>query len=123
MPTAPSKTASTDLDLIQGTLDVMILKALSWGPMHGFGVAKWIRLTTEDVLQIEDGALYPALHRMEHRGLIDADWDLTENNRRAKYYRLTTKGRQQLRARASSWDRYSSAVSRVIHATVQPSVS
>ena len=123
MPTDRSSTASADLGLLQGTLDVMILKALSWGPMHGFAVAKWIRLTTDDVLQIDDGALYPALHRMEHRGLIDADWDLTENNRRAKYYRLTTKGRQQLRARTSSWDRYSSAVSKVIHSTVQPSVS
>jgi PadR family transcriptional regulator, regulatory protein PadR len=123
MPTARSNGASPDLGLLQGTLDVMILTALSWGPMHGFGVAKWIHLTTDDVLQIEDGALYPALHRMEHRGLIDADWDLTENKRRAKYYRLTTKGREQLRARTSSWDRYSAAVSKVIHATVQPSVS
>jgi PadR family transcriptional regulator PadR len=123
MPTARSNGASPDLGLLQGTLDVMILKALSWGPMHGFGVAKWIHSTTDDVLQIEDGALYPALHRMEHRGLIDADWDLTENKRRAKYYRLTAKGRQQLRARTSSWDRYSTAVSKVIHATVQPSVS
>ena len=112
--------AAPDLGLLQGTLDVMILKALSWGPMHGFGVAKWIRSTTDDVLQIEDSALYPALHRMEFRGLIDSDWALTENKRRAKYYTLTTKGRQQLRARASSWDRYSSAVSKVIHATVQP---
>jgi len=123
LPTARSNGASPDLGLLQGTLDVMILKALSWGPMHGFGVAKWIHLTTDDVLQIEDGALYPALHRMEHRGLIDADWDLTENKRRAKYYRLTSKGREQLRVRASSWDRYSAAVSKVIHATVQPSVS
>jgi PadR family transcriptional regulator PadR len=110
-----------DLDLLQGTLDVMILKALSWGPMHGFGVAKWIRLTTEEVLHIEDSALYPALHRMAHRGLIDADWGLTQNKRRAKYYTLTAKGRQQLRARVSSWDRYASAVSKVIHATAQPS--
>ena len=118
MPTTPN--APPDLDLLQGTLDVMILKALSWGPMHGFGVAKWIRSTTENVLQIEDSALYPALHRMEHRGLIAADWGLTENKRRAKYYTLTTKGRQQLRARVSSWDRYSVAVSKVIHATTQP---
>ena len=122
MPPART-TASTDLDLIQGTLDVMILKSLSWGPMHGFAIAKWIRLTTDEVLQIDDGALYPALHRMEFRGLIDADWDLTENKRRAKYYRLTTKGKQQLRTRASSWDRYSTAVSKVMHATVQPTVS
>ena len=121
MPAAPTRDAAQDLDLLQGTLDVMILKALSWGPMHGFGVAKWIRSTTEDVLQIEDSALYPALHRMEYRGLISADWGLTENKRRAKYYTLTAKGRQQLRVRASSWDRYSRAVSQVIHATVQPS--
>jgi len=123
MPTARSNGDSPDLGILQGTLDVMILKALSWGPMHGFAVAKWVRSTTDDVLQIDDGALYPALHRMEHRGLIDADWDLTENKRRAKYYRLTAKGRQELRARSSIWDRYASAVSKVIHATVQPSVT
>ena len=111
------------IELLQGTLDLLVLRVLRAGPMHGFGVAKWIRTTTDDVLQIDDGALYPALHRMEHRGLIEADWDLTENKRRAKYYQLTAKGRQQLRTRASSWDRYSSAVSKVIHATVQPSVS
>jgi len=121
MPTNPSSAdASPDLGLLQGTLDVMILKALSWGPMHGFAVAKWIRNTTDNVLQIEDSALYPALHRMEFRGLIDADWALTEIKRRAKYYTLTSKGRQQLRARVSSWDRYSRAVSKVIHATAQP---
>jgi transcriptional regulator len=123
MPTARSNGESPDLGLLQGTLDVMILKALSWGPMHGFAVAKWVRSTTDDVLQIDDGALYPALHRMEHRGLINADWDLTENKRRAKYYRLTAKGREELRFRVTSWDRYSSAVAKVIHATVQPSVS
>ena len=98
----------------------MILKALSWGRMHGFGVAKWIRQMTEDVLQIEDSALYPALHRLEHRGLVSADWGLTENNRRAKFYRLTAQGRQQLRAQVSTWDRYARAVSQVIHARVQP---
>ena len=117
----PTTRETSDLELLQGTLDVMILKALSWGPMHGFGVAKWIRLTTDEVLQIEDSSLYPALHRMEYRGLVDADWDITENKRRAKYYRLTTKGRQYLRERVSTWDRYASAVSKVIHATVQPS--
>lgn len=113
--------ATADLDLLQGTLDVMILKALSWGPMHGFGVARWIRTTTDEVLQIDDSALYPALHRMEHRGLIDADWALTENKRRAKYYRLTAKGRRQLKVRTSVWDQYATAVSKVIHATLQPS--
>jgi len=123
MPTARSNVEAPDIGLLQGTLDLMILKALSWGPMHGFAVAKWVRSTTDDVLQIDDGALYPALHRMEHRGLIDADWDLTENKRRAKYYRLTAKGREELRFRVTSWDRYSSAVAKVIHATVQPSVT
>ena len=103
-----------DLDLLQGTLDVMILKAVSWGPMHGFAVAKWIRSTTDDVLQIDDGALYPALHRMEHRGLIDADWDLTENKRRAKYYRLTASGRRQLAVEAREWERMAHAIGRVM---------
>ena len=124
MPTAaPSArtTSAEELDLLKGTLDVMILKALSWGPMHGFGVAKWIRLTTDELLTIEDSALYPALHRMEHRGLIASDWKVTENKRRAKYYTLTANGRQQLRARVSSWDRYARAVTKVVHATVQPS--
>jgi len=111
---------NADLDLLQGTLDVMILKALSWGPMHGFGVAKWIRSTTAEVLQIEDSALYPSLHRMEHRGLIAAEWGITENKRRAKYYKLTPQGRAELRARTATWDRYADAVSRVIHATTQP---
>jgi transcriptional regulator len=109
-----------NLDLLQGTLDVMVLKALSWGPMHGFGVAKWIRQTTNAVLQIEDSALYPALHRLEHRGWVDAEWGMTENKRRAKYYRLTAKGRVQLRTRVATWDRYADAVTKVIHATVQP---
>lgn len=121
MASASPAAPSSDLELLQGTLDLMILKALSWGPMHGFGVAKWIHQTTDEVLQIEDSALYPALHRMEHRGLIDAEWGLTSNKRRAKYYRLTTKGRQQLRARVSTWDRYARAVTQVIHATIQPS--
>src|SRR5512132_637676 len=117
MPTANSAAPANDLDLLQGTLDVMILKALSWGAMHGFGVAKWIRRTTDEVLQIEDSALYPALHRMEHRGLIDSDWGLTETNRRAKYYPLTSKGRQQLRTRVETSERYTAAVTKVVHAT------
>src|ERR1043165_9896245 len=113
MPTARSNVEAPDVPVLQGTIDLEILKALSWGPMHGFAVAKWFRSTTDDVLQIDDGALYPALHRMEHRGLIDADWDLTENKRRAKYYRMTPKGREELRFRVTSWHRYSSAVAKV----------
>ena len=112
--------ADSDLDLLHGTLDVMILKALSWGSMHGFGIAKWIRQTTDGVLQIEDSALYPALHRLAHRGLVGADWAITENNRRAKYYTLTTKGRQQLRSRVQAWEKYSAAVAQVVRATTAP---
>ena len=117
MPTSQANGASPDLGILQGTLDVMILNAVSWGPMHGFAVAKWIRSTTDDVLQIDDGALYPALHRMEHRGLIDADWDLTENNRRAKYYRLTAAGKRAVGTEAASWRRYVEAVEFILQTT------
>ena len=105
------------LELLQGTLDVLILKTLSWGARHGYAIARWIRDTTGDVLRIEEGALYPALHRMEKRGWIEAEWGVSENNRRAKFYQLTTKGRQQLRAEATSWSRYSEAVARVLAVT------
>lgn len=102
------------LDILQGTLDVLVLKTLSWGPRHGYAIARWIRETTDDVLQIEEGALYPALHRLERRGWIEAEWGLSENNRRAKYYQLTAVGRRQLRAEAADWARYSTAVSKVL---------
>jgi PadR family transcriptional regulator len=108
--------ADAELDLLQGTLDVMILKSLSWGPMHGFGIAKWIRQTTDGVLQIEDSALYPALHRLAHRALVDADWALTENNRRAKYYTLTKKGRLQLETERREWERRTAAIARLLEA-------
>jgi len=94
------------LELIQGTLDVLVLKALSWGALHGYGIARFIHRATGDVLQIEEGALYPALHRMEERGWVESDWGVSENNRRAKYYQLTTKGRKALRSEASTWTRY-----------------
>ncbi|HET7585200.1 MAG TPA: PadR family transcriptional regulator [Gemmatimonadaceae bacterium] len=106
--------AGTELDLLQGTLDLLILKTLVWGPCHGYAVARWIRETTEDDLRIEEGALYTALHRMEKRGLIEAEWGMSENNRKAKYYRLTAHGRRQLRARTEVWTRYARAVSRVL---------
>ena len=102
------------LDLVQGTLDVLILKTLSWGPMHGYGVSRWIRQRTDDVLTVEDAALYQALHRLERRGWIESEWGLSENNRRAKYYQLTAEGRRQLRAEVSTWQRYAAAVSRVL---------
>ncbi len=82
------------MDLLQGTLDVLILKALSWGPLHGYAVVRWIGQRTEDALRIEEGALYPALHRMEQRGWIEAEWGVSENNRRAKFYRLTDEGKR-----------------------------
>jgi PadR family transcriptional regulator, regulatory protein PadR len=105
-----------DLELLQGTLDVLILKTLSWGPRHGYAVARWIHDVSDDVLRVDEGALYPALHRLERRGLIESEWGLSENNRRAKYYQLTPQGRQQLRAKATSWARYAGAVTRVLAA-------
>ena len=102
------------LDLLQGTLDVLVLKTLSWGAMHGYAVSRWIRQRTDDVLAVEDAALYQALHRLERRGWIEAEWGLSENNRRAKYYRLTAEGRRQLRAEATTWRRYAEAVFKVL---------
>jgi len=102
------------MDLLQGTLDVLILKTLSWGPLHGYAVVRWISQQTEDALRIEEGALYPALHRMEERGWIEAEWGVSENNRRAKFYRLTDLGRRQLNAESESWQRYAQAVGRVL---------
>jgi PadR family transcriptional regulator, regulatory protein PadR len=102
------------LDLLQGTLGVLILKTLSWGPMHGYGVSRWIRQRTHDVLTVEDAALYQALHRLERRRWIESEWGLSENNRRAKYYQLTAEGRRQLRAEVSTWQRYAAAVSQVL---------
>jgi transcriptional regulator len=101
-------------DLVQGTLDMLILKALTGGAMHGYGVMEFIQQTSEDVLRVEEGALYPALHRLELRGLILSEWGVSENNRRAKYYRLAAAGRKYLAVEASQWDRLSAAVSRVM---------
>ena len=98
-------------------MDVLVLKALSWGARHGHSVATWIRATTEDDLNIEDGALYTALHRLEKRGLIEAEWGLSDNNRKAKYYELTDAGRRQLRHETARWSRYADAVFKVLHAT------
>jgi len=102
--------------LLQGTLDVLVLKALSWGPRHGYAVAAWIRETAEDALRVEEGALYTALHRMEKRGWLESEWGLSENNRRAKYYRLTEPGRRQLRQATRDWTSYAEAVFRVLGA-------
>ena len=109
-----------EVDLVQGTLDMLVLKALTWGPMHGYSVLAWLRDTTDGDLRIEDAALYPALHRMEGRGLIESDWGLSENNRKAKYYRLTAKGRRELRSEAAIWSRYVSVIAKVMSAAEQP---
>ena len=103
-----------NLNLIQGTLDILVLKALAFGPLHGYAVVRWIRETTDDALQIEEGALYTALHRMQKRGWLESDWGLSENNRRAKYYTLSRAGRKQLELSSRSWSRYAEAVFKVL---------
>jgi transcriptional regulator len=105
-----------ELDLVRGTLDLLILKTLSWGPMHGLAVTRWIQTATHDQLQIEEGALYPALHRMESKGWLAADWGYTERNRKAKFYRLTAAGRKHLAAEHDRWTRYTGVVGLVLEA-------
>ena len=107
---------SKKIDLLQGTLDVLILKAVSIDSMHGYGVAVWLEKSTDDVLKIEEGSLYPALHRMQRKGWLDAEWGRSENNRRAKYYRITPAGRKHLRQESASWDQFAGAVSSVLGA-------
>ena len=101
-------------ELLQGTLDMLILRTLIRGPMHGYGVVEFLQQTSEDVLRVEEGALYPALHRLELRGLLSAEWGVSENNRRAKYYQLTAAGRRQLVDETARWQRMSEAISRIM---------
>jgi|SRR5258707_5407535 transcriptional regulator len=101
-------------DLLQGTLDLLILKALAKGSLHGYGVAEWIHDSSQDVLRVEEGALYPALHRLELRGLLASEWGTSDNNRRAKYYALTPTGRKQLAQETEYWRRMSGAVARIL---------
>jgi PadR family transcriptional regulator PadR len=101
-------------DLLQGTLDLLILKALARGAMHGYGVAEWIHQTSEDILRVEEGALYPALHRLELRGLLAAEWGTSDNNRRAKFYSLTATGKKELAQETEFWRRMSGAVARIL---------
>jgi transcriptional regulator len=104
-------------DLLHGSLDVLVLKALAWGPRHGYAIAEWIEERTKDELTIVDVALYKSLHRLENAGAVDAEWGLSANNRRAKYYALTAKGRRALVAEADVWQRYAKAVSAVLSAS------
>jgi PadR family transcriptional regulator, regulatory protein PadR len=102
------------LDLLQGTLDVLILKTLTWGAAHGYAVSRAIRERSEGTLAVEDAALYQALHRLERQRLVEAEWGLSESNRRAKFYQLTAAGRQRLREETATWRRYSAAVERIL---------
>jgi PadR family transcriptional regulator, regulatory protein PadR len=101
-------------ELVQGTLDMLILKTLSRGPMHGFGIARSIQQISDEVLRVEEGSLYPALHRLELDGMIDAEWGQSDNNRRAKYYRLSALGRKQLVKETNRWRQLSQAIARVM---------
>jgi len=107
-------------DLPQGTLDMLVLKALSLGPMHGYGIGQRIQQLAHDMLQVEEGTLYPALWRLESKGLLAAEWGLSENNRKAKFYRLTPEGRRQLRHEVKTWQAYAAAVAKVLAATQLP---
>ncbi len=103
-----------DLNLLRGTLDLMVLKALEAGPLHGYGVVRWVRNRTDDELSIEDGALYTALHRMETKGWLNPSWGMAETQRRAKFYALTRKGRAELAKREEQWQRYAAALGKVV---------
>ena len=107
-----------NVDMLQGTLDVLILKTLSWGAMHGYAIARWLQQITDDVLQIEEGSLYPALHRMERKGWVQSEWGLSENNRRAKYYALTAAGRRRLADATREWEAQTAAITRIMRATL-----
>jgi transcriptional regulator len=105
------------LEMVKGTLDVLILSTLSRGPAHGYAVSRWIRQQSGEALRIEEGALYPALHRLEERGLITSEWGQSENNRKARYYRLTAKGARRLEKETSTWRKFTHAVARVLDAS------
>ena len=106
--------SQSTLSLLQGTVSLLILRALQKGPAHGYAITRWIHERTDGTLVMEDAALYQALHRLEARGLVEAEWGLSENNRRAKYYALTPAGRKQLRSEVASWRRYAEAMVKVI---------
>jgi PadR family transcriptional regulator PadR len=105
---------SGKLDLLQGTLDLLILRTLQWGPQHGHGIGQAIRVRSDDVLQVEHGSLYPALHRLRREGWIESEWGITDNNQRAKFYRLTAAGKKQLAAEESRWKLFVKTVGRVL---------
>src|SRR5438132_276363 len=107
----------TTNDLLHGTLDILVLKTVSWGPMHGYAIAQWIEQRARGDLEVVDAALYKALHRLEQQGAVKSEWGLSDNNRQAKYYRLTARGRNMLKADAATWRKFASAVGRILEAT------
>jgi transcriptional regulator len=107
---------AADIDVLQGTLDMLVLKTLTWRAMHGYDILDWLRRTTDHALRIEDAALYPALHRLEARGLVDSEWGVSANNRKARFYTLTPAGRRALKAEAKVWERYVNVVGKVMTA-------
>ncbi len=106
--------ADDALPLLKGTLDLLVLKTLTWGPMHGFGISSWLDEQSSGTVGVDDSALYQALHRLEGRGYIAAEWGVTENNRRARFYTLTTAGRRHLKAETESWLRYTTTVTSIL---------
>jgi PadR family transcriptional regulator, regulatory protein PadR len=114
--------ASSSIDLLQGSLDIIVLKTLSWRPMHGFGVARWIQHTTDDVLQVEEGSLYPSLYRMENKGWVKSEWAITENKRRAKYYHITAAGRRQLATQSETWESFVVAMTKILQSSAPQAV-
>jgi transcriptional regulator len=102
--------ADAEIDLLRSSLDLLVLKALSWGAMHGYAISEWVEAATDDLLLLEEGTLYPALHRLERRGWITAEWGVSDNNRRAKFYKLTAGGRARYRAESAVWHRHAGAI-------------
>lgn len=105
------------LELIRGTLDILILKSLIWGPLHGYAITSLIRRQSDEALLVEEGTLYPALWRLENKGLVESEWGVSDNNRRAKYYNLTSEGRRHLRVETKTWEAYAQAVAKILSAT------
>ena len=117
-----SPSSDEALPLLKGTLDLLVLKTLSWGAMHGFGIASWLEQYTGGELAVDDSALYQALHRLEGRGLVDAEWGVSENNRKVRYYRLTAAGRQRLKGETATWLRYTRTVSDILTLSARPAL-
>jgi len=109
--------ADAESDLLRSSLDLLVLKALTWGPMHGYGISEWVEGATDAVLLLEEGTLYPALHRLERRGWLTAEWGVSDNNRRAKFYKLSPAGRARYRAEAPVWHRHAEAIAGALRRT------